>query len=242
MKKIIGFFATILLLIACGKENKFNTEFGSILVINASPSASTATTTMNVFFDTLIKVGSPIAFRGNSGYLAATPGSRTIQVRPAGSNAINYINLTNQQVEFNKATTLVVYDTTTASSTALRSVRLNDDLSLPASGQVKVRFLHLAPNAPAVDVTLVRTSGTTVDSVTLTNRSYLGTNPNAASLSAFAGIPSGVYTIRVKLAGTQTVALQSTNANLSALNGIYTLFAAGTAVGAPLTNNIIRHF
>lgn len=242
MKKIIGFFAIIFLLISCGKENQFSTEFGSMLVINASPTASTPATTMNVFIDTLIKVGTPIGFRANSGYLAVTPGARNIQVRPAGNAAVNYINLTNQQVDFNKAYTLVVYDTTTASSNTLRSVTLTDDLSSPASGQVKVRFLHLAPNAPAVDVTLVRTNaGAAVDSVTLTNRSYIATNPNAATLSAFAGITSGIYTIRVKLAGTQTVALQAANTNLSATNGVYTLFAAGTAAGAALTANVIRH-
>jgi hypothetical protein len=245
MNKIIGFCATILLLTSCGKENEFNTDFGSILVVNASPSAAITTapaTTMNVYIDTLIRTSAPLAYRGNTGYLAAPTGSRTIQARPSGNATVNYVNLTNQQVNFNSASTVFIYDTTTTSSNSLRSVRLTDDLSFPASGQVKVRFLHLAVNAPAVDVTLLRTSSSTPDSVTLANQSYIGATPNAASLSAFAGIPSGIYSIRVKAAGTQTVVLQSTGVNLSALNGIYTLFAAGTAVGAPLTNNVIRHF
>jgi Domain of unknown function (DUF4397) len=242
MKKILGFFGIILLLSSCGKENEFTTDFGSVLVINASPSAATPTTNMNVYIDTLIKTGTPLAYRANSGYLAAVPGQRTIQARPSGNSAINYVNLTNQQVDFNSASTIVVYDTTTVNSNALLSVRLTDDLSFPVSGQVKVRFLHLAANAPTVDVTLLRTSATTLDSVTLTSVSYIGTTPNQAKLSAFTGVPSGIYTIRVKLAGTQTVALQSANVNLSGLNGIYTLYAAGTAVGAPLTNNVIRHF
>jgi hypothetical protein len=243
MKKIIGFFAGTILFASCGKVNDFTNDFGTVLVLNASPSAATAATTaMNVYIDTLIKTSAAVNFRSNSGYLAASIGPRTIQTRPNNNAAVNYINLTNQQIDFNKASTLVVYDTLTATSTSLRSVMLTDDLSLPASGQVKVRFLHLANTAPAVDVTLLRTSAVTPDSVTLTNRSFIGSTPNAAALSAFSGIPSGTYSIRVKLAGTQTVVLTPVTANLSALNGIYTLFAAGTAVGQPLTANVIRHY
>ncbi len=242
MKKIIGFFAGTILLVSCGKVNDFTNEFGTVLVLNSSPSAATSTSAMNVYIDTLVKTAAAVTYRSNSGYLAASIGPRTIQTRPAINAAINYVNLTNQQIDFNKATTLVVYDTTTASSNSLRSVMLTDDLSLPATGQVKVRFLHLANNAPAVDITLLRTSAATPDSVTLTNRTFIGATPNAAALSAFAGIPSGTYSIRVKLAGTQTIALTPVTANLSALNGIYTLFAAGTAVGAPLTANVLRHF
>jgi hypothetical protein len=243
MKKIIGFFAGTILLVSCGKVNEFTNEFGTVLVLNASPSAATAATTaMNVYIDTLIKTSAALNFRGNSGYLAATIGQRTIQTRPNNNARVNYVNLTNQQVDFNKATTLVVYDTLTSTSTTLRSVRLTDDLSLPATGQVKVRFLHLANNAPAVDITLLRTSATTPDSVTLTNRTFIGATPNAAALSAFSGIPRGTYTIRVKLAGTQTVVLTPVAVNLSALNGIFTLYAAGTAAGQALTANVIRHF
>ena len=241
MKKVLSFLIVILFLISCGKENNFTNEFGSLLILNASPSAASTTTAMNVYVDTLIKTSSALGYRSNSGYLAASIGPRTIQTRPAGNAAINYINLTNQQVDFNKASTLVVYDTTTAAGSTLRSVRLTDDLSLPTSEKVKVRFLHLAINAPAVDITLLRTSATTPDSVTLTNRSYIGAVPNANTLSVFSEIPRGTYTIRVKLTGTQTVALQTTGVNISALNGIYTLFAAGTAVGAPLTANVLRH-
>jgi hypothetical protein len=46
----------------------------------------------------------------------------------------------------------------------------------------------------------------------------------------------------VKLAGTQTVVLTPVAVNLSALNGIFTLYAAGTAAGQALTANVIRHF
>jgi len=104
----------------------------------------------------------------------------------------------------------------------LRAVQLTDDLTVPSGTNVHVRFLHLAPLAPAVDITLLRTSPST-DSVTLTNRSYLGATPNATALSAFAPIPGGTYTIRVKLPGTQTVvATFPLGTNLSSGRIVYT--------------------
>jgi hypothetical protein len=112
---------------------------------------------------------------------------------------------------------------------------------VPTGTNVHVRFLHLAPLAPAVDITLLRTSPST-DSVTLTNRSYLGATPNATALSAFAPIPGGTYTIRVKLPGTQTVvATFALGTNLSS-GRIVTLAATGTARGQALGAMVLRHY
>jgi len=93
-----------------------------------------------------------------------------------------------------------------------------------------------------VDLTLVRTSVTPNDSVTLTNRSYIGASPTISALEPFASIPQGAYTLKVKLAGTQTVALTANLASLNVANGIFTLFAAGTTQGQALTANAVRHY
>jgi hypothetical protein len=110
-------------------------------------------------------------------------------------------------------------------------MRLTDDLTLPAAGRSHVRLVHAAQNAPAVDVTLVRTSATPLDSVTITNRSYIGSNPTEATVTAsstFTSIPAGNYSIRIKLAGTQTLA-RNPQAVTIANGGLYTLVAVGTA-------------
>jgi hypothetical protein len=169
-----------------------------------------------------------------------TPGSRSIKVSP-DSGKTNVINA-NLQFDALKAYTVVAYDTLAASGTpTLRAVQLTDDLTVPSGTNVHVRFLHLAPLAPAVDLTLVR-SVATPDSVTLNNRTYLGASPNAASLSAFTPIPGGTYTLKVKLAGTQTVVATFSLGTTLTSGRIITLAAIGTARGQALSAMALRHY
>jgi hypothetical protein len=179
---------------------------------------------------------------GNGGaYMPIAPGSRSIKLSP-DSGKVNFINAT-LQFDAKKAYTVVAYDTLPVSGAqTLRAVQLTDDLTVPTGTNVHVRFLHLAPLAPAVDVTLLRT-GSSPDSVTLTNRSYLGATPNAATLSAFTPIPGATaYTLRVKLAGTQTVVFTtSLGANLTS-GRIVTLAAIGSARGQALGAMALRHY
>jgi hypothetical protein len=140
-----------------------------------------------------------------------------------------------------QANTVIIYDTLTVGtggvlSGSLRMARLNDDLTLPAAGRTHVRFVHAAQNAPAVDVTLLRTSVTPNDSVTVSNRPYIGSSPSDAVINAsstFSSLPAGTYSVRIKIAGTQTLA--RTPQNFALLNGgIYTMVAVGTARGVAL--------
>ncbi len=179
---------------------------------------------------------------GNGGaYIPLVNGSRNIKISP-DSGRTSLVDA-RYQFDINKSYTMAVYDTLLASGTpTLRSVQLTDDLTVPSGTNVHVRFLHLAPLAPAVDLTLLRTAPS-MDSVTLTNRTYLGATPNATALSSFAPIPGGTaYTLRVKLAGTQTVVASiSLGTNLSS-GRIVTLSAVGTAKGAPLGVLTLRHY
>jgi hypothetical protein len=247
MKKILFICLTTAILASCGKEITYSSDYSSAAFINASTSVTGVAPRPGVivYIDTLAKTSSFVAYRGTSGYLGITPGARKIELRPNNNLFSNLFVDAAAGFETNKASTYVIYDTLSATNTALKTIRLTDDLSLPSDGTIKVRFLHLANNAPAVDVTLVRTSATPLDSVTLTNQSYVGPNGAAAAstLSTFTAIPRGTYSVRVKLAGTQTIALTPvTLTTLSTINGIFTLYAAGTTGGQPLTANVFRHY
>lgn len=245
MKKLLSVLIAGGMLAGCGKDNTYSTDFASVNFINASTSLTNVAPRPGavVFVDTSIKVSGPIGYRGSSGYLGVYPGARNVEIRSAVARPFTTIlQSASENFETNRASTIVLYDTSSATNN-VKWVRLSDDLSLPGTNSVKVRFLHLANNAPAVDVTLVRTSVTPNDSATITNRSYIGASPNGASLSPFIEIPQGAYTLRVKLAGTQTVVLSTSLANiLNVRNGIYTLYAAGTTGGQALTPNVFRHF
>jgi Domain of unknown function (DUF4397) len=176
---------------------------------------------------------------GNApGYMPFLEGTRNIKIsRDSGKTNVIDVSL---PFEKNSAYTVVAYDTLTTPTSKLKVVRLNDNLTPPASGTTHVRFVHAAPNAPAVDITFLRTAPS-VDSVTITNRSYLGASPNADALSAFTPVPSGTYTLKIKAAGTQTVvATVSLGTNLAS-GRIFTYYAIGTAQRRALSVINTRH-
>ena len=254
MKFIYRFFFLAILglnMVACEKI-KEATELNpaansSMQVVHAAPDATTPLPLYDIVVDGLVVNGSRrisygIASQSGGGgsapaYLPLFEGTRNVKIsRDSGKTSVIDVSLL---FEKNKSYTVVAYDTLVAGK--LRVVRLNDDLTRPASGNTHVRFVHAAPNAPAVDFTLLRTAPSS-DSVTLTNRTYLGANPNVDAVSAFAPVPGGTYTLRVKLAGTQTLVTSvSLGATLSA-GRIVTFYATGTAQSRPLTVLTTRHF
>jgi hypothetical protein len=242
MKKIAYLAVFGIIISGCGKENTFSNDFGSSAFINASM----GTPLVAVFDDTVRKNAGGFGPGGWSNYLAFTPGTRVTNIKR--NDNLSTIATQNFSYNFGQANTVIIYDTLTvgaggALSGTLRLMRLNDDLTLPAAGRSHVRFVHAAQNAPAVDVTLLRTSATPNDSVTITNRPYIGPNPSEATVTAsstFSNIPSGTYSVRIKLAGTQTLA--RTPQNFTLVNGgLYTMVAVGTARGVALQAINIRN-
>jgi len=104
---------------------------------------------------------------------------------------------------------------------AIEAVLTEDNLATPASGNAHVRFVHLSPDAPAVDVAV--DGGSVVF-------------PNFAfkELSVFTPLPAGSYDLEVRLAGTTTVALDLDPITLDA-GKIYTVFAKGSVAGSGAT-------
>jgi hypothetical protein len=249
MKKIFVFgLGSFVLFTACKKAFEQPESYSSFAVIHASPVSSTSPTdTLNVFVDTAKYTAAGVTYLSNSGYLPVLSGDRTINVRrqPLVSSPL-YVSSFTKSFERSKIYSFFVYDTTTTATGTARVLRLTDDLTLPAANMAHVRVLHLAPNGPAVDITLLRTSVTPNDSVTIANKSYIGASPNEAALSPFMPVPKGTYTVKVKLAGTQTVATSGTLVLTPGLDvnvgRIVTVFVTGTAKGRPLTIGSFRHY
>ncbi len=177
---------------------------------------------------------------GNApGYMPILEGTRNIKIsRDSGRTTVIDASL---PFEKNKAYTILAYDTLATPSSRLRVVRLNDNLAVPATGNTHVRFVHAAPNAPAVDITFLRTAPT-LDSVTILNKTYLGATPNVDAVSAFTPVPGGTYTIIIKLAGTQTVVTSASLGTALTAGRIITYYAIGTAQGRALALINTRHF
>ncbi len=95
---------------------------------------------------------------------------------------------------------------------------VTDDLTAPAAGNAHVRFIHLSPDAPAVDIT------TTTGAIVFGNKSF-------KEFTAFTPLATGTYDLQVRLQGTDTVVLDLPGIALADGN-IYTVFAKGFVAGS----------
>lgn len=81
------------------------------------------------------------------------------------------------------------------------------------SGKALIRFLHLSPNAPAVDITLP-------------NGTVIFSNVSFKQITPYIDVAPMDYTLQVRVAGTSNVVLTVPDVNL-AENEYYTVYAIG---------------
>lgn len=126
------------------------------------------------------------------------PGNRRLKFTPVNaSNAFIDTALTFQE---DKVYSLFVVD-------ELQNMELlvvRDSLIIPGTGEAGLRVLQLSPDAPAVDVVLIKNNTTTPFS---TNMSFKGNTP-------FRKVASGSHTIQVRRAGSQEQLLAVQNITL----------------------------
>ena len=97
-----------------------------------------------------------------------------------------------------------------------------DDYLAPASGSATVRFIHLSPNAPPLDVLA---NGVAV----VLNKEYYGDNVFNGT-TAFQDVAAGIYDIELRVNGTNIIALSVPNINF-ADGKAYTIYATGFVNG-----------
>lgn len=186
-------------------------ETASVMVVHASPDAPG----VDLLVDNTKVNTAPLAFPNNTGYLDVQAGRRNFKVNAAGTST----TVIDANVDLVRDMNYSVFAINTLS--AIEPLVLEDDLSTPAAGKAHVRFVHLSPDAPAVDVAV-------------TNGPVIFSNRAFKSATAFTPVDAASYNLEVRLAGTQTVVLTVPNVQLAA-GRIYTIFARGFV--APPTNN-----
>jgi hypothetical protein len=140
--------------------------------------------------------------------------SNLVQVVPTGAAEPVVISATltlDPDQDYTVAATDVLADIT--------PLVLEDDNSAPAAGKAHVRFVHLSPDAPAVDVAVA-------------GGSVLFSNVAFQEASSYLPVDAGTYDLEVRLAGTDTVVLPVPGVTLSD-GTVYTVFAMGLAAGTP---------
>jgi hypothetical protein len=184
-------------LTGCGSDDNTNplapVTPARVMAVHASPDAPA----VDLLVDGAV-AGTGLAFPNNTAYLNV----------PAGT--------INADLPVTGGTSYTVFASDVVAS--IGAVVLTDDLTAPASGKAHVRFVHLSPDAPAVDVAVQG------GPVLFANKAF-------KQYTAFTPVDAGTYNLEVRLAGTSTVALPLNGIALQA-GKIYTVFAKGLASGS----------
>ncbi|MEO6314328.1 MAG: DUF4397 domain-containing protein [Chitinophagaceae bacterium] len=222
-KQLVAAMAGIALVsifsVACSKnDNNVPQEDPRVLMVNTSPGSSDP---YDFYFNDAKLNATALNYPASSGYVSIKPGSYNVKV--AKTNTINALAEGNYGISAGKSYSVFAYDTLLAGKIKLFAVE--DDLTAPAAGKAKVRFFHLSPVSLAVDILAN-------DTVVFSNRSFAD-NVTDGGKAAFMSVNAGVYTVKVKLAGSPAnIPPLITLNNISFTNGqIYTVFAKGTVNG-----------
>lgn len=205
---------------ACNDDDTDATpERARVLVIHASPNAPG----VDLLVDNTKVNSAPLTFPNNTGYLDVNAGSRNFKVNVAGTSTTAIDATANLGANKNYSVFAINSQANNAGTT-FEALVLEDNLAAPASGQAHVRFVHLSPDAPAVDIVNV-TGG--ANTILIANKAY-------KTYTDFIPLPAGTYDLAVRVAGTQTTALSLPGVTLQA-GKILTVFARGFL--APPTGN-----
>merc|ERR1711879_733637 len=109
---------------------------------------------MGLLIDMIPVNSNALEYPNNTGYLALAPGMRKVQVNVSGTET----TVIEADLDFSTMNNYSLFAVNEVAS--ISALLLEDDLSQPSAGNAHVRFLHLSPDAPSVDITL--TDGTVV--------------------------------------------------------------------------------
>ncbi|WP_298844882.1 DUF4397 domain-containing protein [Clostridium sp.] len=161
-----------------------------------------------------------LAYTELSQYIPVPPGNYNIKVYPSGQITTPVIN-TNIMIPpntiFNVAAIGILPN--------ISLYPIPEPITAQDSGKACVRFIHLSPNAPAVDIKLA--DGTRV----FNNVAY-------KNITNYSCIPAGTYTFTVSPSGSNNVVLTVPNVKVNA-NNYYTIYAVGLVGKDPALEAIL---
>ncbi len=178
-----------------------------VLVLHASPDAPG----VDLLVDNVKVNNSALTFPNNTGYLTVASGARNFKVNVAGTSTT--VIDANATLTTDASYTIIAANTVAS----IEPIVLEDNLTAPAAGKAHVRFIHLSPDAPAVDIAV-------------TGGPVLFPNASFKSATAFTPVDAGTYSLEARVAGTTNAALTVPGVVLES-GKIYTVFARGLLSG-----------
>lgn len=194
-------------------------EMSFVRILHASPDAPA----VDIYANNNI-MAEGLSYKQLTNYLPIIPGNYQIQVYPAG-NQTNAVIDTNVTIPQNGAFTLAAIGELSNISLMPIPEMYMPVIPMGMENASFVRFVHLSPNAPAVDITL--TDGTKLfENVSYTQfTDYIRVNP-------------GTYTLQVRPTGSNQVVLTIPDVYLMP-GMIYSVFAVGLVGDTPPLEAVI---
>ncbi|CAM4379917.1 protein of unknown function [Pedobacter westerhofensis] len=194
---------------SCSKNDVDDSGTASIKVVNASPTS----TPQGFYLANKTIVQSGLAFGNEKDYVITNSGNNLeLQFRNDGSATAYATGTFN--VDRGKTYTVFL----AGDGQSARVKLYEDDLTAPASGQAKVRFVHLSDAAPA-SIDIRNAGGTNIVA-----------NLGRDNASSFVAMAPGILSLQVYGAG-QTTNLGNFDITTLAAGKIYTVYVAGSTAG-----------
>ena len=194
LKLLTLLLAASALTAACSDDDNNTGPDGQarVRVVHASPDAPA----VDVLVDDATAL-STVSYLTASDYLELADGAHNLKVNAAGTTA----TVIDADVDLTDGTDYTVIASGLVAS--IQPIVLQDDNSTPPAGTVRVRAIHGAPSAPAVDVYV------TAPGADLEAASPALSNVAFGDVSDYLEVPAGDYQVRVTPAGTKTVVIDS---------------------------------
>jgi len=217
MKKLshLLFAGTFALLTACGDGSN---DDASVRFVHLSPDAPN----VDILLDGSV-VLSDVAYPTASSYLDTEPTLTEVKVNAAGTST----SVIDADVTFEEDVSYTVIAANKLA--AIEPIVLTDERGATPGGQVSLRVVHGAPSAPNVDV-YVTAPDASLDSAT----PVLSNVPFKAA-SGYLVVDEGTYQVRVTVAGTKTVAIDTGAVELDGGTRLTAIARDNVGGGAPFS-------
>ena len=210
MKRLLAVLSALLLVGSAISPVFAQDTDARVRVVHASPDAPAVDVLVN---DAIAFENAP--FKGITDYASLGADTYNVKVVPTGATEPVVIEA---DLSLDAGTDYTVVALNTLDN--IEPLVLVDNNSQPAAGKAHVRFVHASPDAPAVDIAVA--DGGPV----------LFSNISFKEIGDYLPVDAGTYDLEVRVAGTETVALEVPGLTLND-GTVYTVFAMGLAGGEP---------
>lgn len=212
--------AFVVLLIACAdldNDSGTPTPVALVSLYQGSPDAPD----LDVVVDNRNIFNGKFEYTDYTGYLNFYTGDRNFKFSPF--NASNALIDTTLNLVQGKVYSVFVID----KLSSIEALLVQDSSATPAAGNAMVRFVHLSPDAPAINVAVTDQAG-----------DPLFGDQSFKSASAFKEVTARTYSFTVKPAGGDTALLTVPNITLEA-GRYYTIIVRGFTAPPNGNNNVL---